>query len=101
MTGALAPIISAARDYAGRGWSVIPVKAYKTPAVAAWKGRQTVQTDPEEIGAWFSRATNVAGVGIVLGAVSGDLFARDFDKPDSYTRWAAAQPALAASLPTV
>jgi hypothetical protein len=97
----LRPIVAAAEDYARRGWSVVPLKADKTPAVTAWRARQTERTPAENVAEWFGRVRNVAGVGIILGAVSGHLYVRDFDAPGAYERWAAAHPELAATLPTV
>lgn len=94
-------MIAAAVGYAERGWSVLPVKADKKPAAPAWKARQTLRALPEEVPAWFGRLKNMAGVGVVLGPVSGDLAARDFDDPAAYRRWAESFPDLAATLPTV
>lgn len=94
------PIIAAAEDYAKRGFSVIPLRPNKKPAAASWKAQQTVRTDPADIAGWFRRAQSTAGVGIILGAISGDLYVRDFDDPESYRRWAAAVGDLATKLPT-
>lgn len=41
------------------------------------------------------------GLAVILGAVSGNLSARDFDRLDSYERWRDEHPDLAAVLPTV
>jgi hypothetical protein len=97
----LGPIIASAEDYARRGWSVIPTKADKKPAVSSWKAFQTKATPPEQLRGWFERVKSTTGVGIVLGSVSRHLYVRDFDDPDEYKRWRAAHPDLAATLPTV
>jgi len=94
-------IIAAAVAYARRGFSVLPLKLDKRPAVLAWKQRQTLAATPEQAAEWFGRVSNVAAVGIILGAVSGDIYVRDFDDPAVYEAWRAAHPDLAASLPTV
>lgn len=96
----LAPVIAAAEDCARRGFSVIPVRLDKRPAVISWKSAQTVRTEAADVREWFGRVKGTAGLGIILGAVSGDLYARDFDDPAAYPRWAAANPELAATLPT-
>src|SRR6185295_16956899 len=95
------PIIVAAVEYAARGWSVIPVKGDKRPAVGAWRSAQTIAAKAGEVPDWFERVKSAAGVGIVLGAVSGGLWVRDFDDAGAYTRWAAEHPEMAMSLPTV
>ncbi|CAG0956371.1 hypothetical protein PHYC_00487 [Phycisphaerales bacterium] len=94
-------IIVAAQDYARRGWSVIPIRNKKKPAVKTWQSAQTFAAKPGDVAAWFERVPNVRGVGIVLGAVSGDLYVRDFDDPGAYGRWATAHADLAQALPTV
>jgi hypothetical protein len=61
---------AAAREYARRGWSVVPVEhAGKRPLVA-WMELQTRRASLDEIEAWFSRQPQ-ANVGVVTGAVSG------------------------------
>ncbi|MCW5769164.1 MAG: bifunctional DNA primase/polymerase [Phycisphaeraceae bacterium] len=94
-------IVRAAEEYARRGWSVIPVRADKKPAIRSWKHLQSNAPKPEEVSAWFGRVKGCAGVGIVLGAVSGHLWVRDFDDPDLYSRWRDLHPDLATTLPTV
>lgn len=95
-----AAVIAAATEYAARGWSVLPMKADKHPAVTTWKARQEIAAKPADVASWFTRA-KAHGVGIVLGAVSGHLWVRDFDDGNAYRRWAASHPELAATLPTV
>lgn len=96
-----AAVVDAAVAYAERGWSVLPLRGDKRPAVRAWKSRQSERARPEDIAGWFGRLKTAKGVGVVLGAVSGNLAARDFDDERAYHRWAEAHPDLAATLPTV
>jgi hypothetical protein len=93
-------VVEAAVQYATRGWSVLPMRANKKPAVVTWRERQRIAVKPEEVAGWFDRVSGVTGVGIVLGAVSGGLAVRDFDEADGYVKWSKAYPNLAESLPT-
>jgi hypothetical protein len=93
-------IMAAARDYARRGFSVIPIGHNKKPTTA-WSTSMLTRAKVEEIDGWFGRQRGLTGVGIVLGAVSGGLYARDFDRAESYQNWAGAHPDLAQRLPTV
>jgi hypothetical protein len=94
-------VIQAAEDYARRGWSVLPLKVDKKPAVTGWKSYQTIATKPEHVEGWFAKNPKAVGVGVILGRVSGGMYVRDFDKAESYSLWAAAYPTLATTLPTV
>lgn len=77
-------------SYALRGWSVIPVKATKVPAIV-WKDFQSRRATLEEITSWWTENPNYE-IGIVTGAISnltvidiesdGDL---DFVKESTYT----------------
>jgi hypothetical protein len=95
------PIIDAAIDYARRGWSVMPIGSKKKPTVRAWKSLQTLRTEPDDVPGWFKRQKGLAGVGIILGEVSGGLFVRDFDDAGAYERWTAAHAEHAQTMPTV
>lgn len=81
------------------GLSVLPIGAEKRPTLQTWKHLQTAPANLETVRRWFSNPAAV-GIGIILGAISGDLVARDFDESDSYRRWADAFSDLAAQLPT-
>lgn len=96
-----ARVVEAAVQYATRGWSVLPMRANKKPAVVTWLERQRIAVKPEDVAVWFDRVSGVTGVGIVLGAVSGGLVVRDFDDADGYAKWSKAFPRLAETLPTV
>ncbi|MEN1679875.1 MAG: bifunctional DNA primase/polymerase [Planctomycetota bacterium] len=92
-------IYDAARQYADRGWSIIPMNMEaKTPRVR-WKKYQRHHASESTLRRWFRDGDH--GVGIVFGAVSGGLASRDFDEQHTYHRWAADYPVLAKELPTV
>ncbi|HYS99157.1 MAG TPA: bifunctional DNA primase/polymerase [Thermoplasmata archaeon] len=73
-------ILSAALASFAAGFSVIPLSpGSKLPAVP-WKKYQSVRAPPSEIERWFAgRGYNL---GLVLGAVSNNTFAMDFDDRD-------------------
>ena len=89
---------AAALDYLTAGLSVLPLGADKKP-VGKWEEYQTERATPGQASAWNSPA-----VGIVGGAISGNLWILDFDKEaeELYPAWrallAAKYPALAAAL---
>jgi hypothetical protein len=71
--------LAAARSYAARGWSVIPIEARGKRPLVAWTEFQQRRAEPDEIDAWFRRWPE-ANVGIVTGQVSG-LVVVDVDAP--------------------
>lgn len=72
-------ILSAARSYVARGWSVIPVPhGSKVPAMA-WKEYQKRHPTEEELIKWFGSQRN--NIGIVTGAIS-NLVVIDLDGSD-------------------
>lgn len=66
-------LLAAALDLAAHGCSVIPVAAdgTKRPLIA-WKQHQAQAAGPEQITSWFDSSA-VEGLGVVTGAVSGNL----------------------------
>lgn len=89
-----------ARYYASLGWSIIPLRpGTKKPAVKAWKQYQSTPASEDQLVKWFS--SGKYDIGVVLGAVSGNLACRDFDTADSYQQWKANHPDLASRLPIV
>ena len=68
----------AAVTYAAAGLSVIPVKQDKSPAVDTWTEFKTVRPSEEAISVWY--ASENLGVGIICGAVSGNLECLDIDE---------------------
>lgn len=95
-----------ALKYHARRWSIIPIRhgktpaKHKVPALPSWKQYQTSPPSESEIREWFGKS-NVDGLAVVLGPVSGDTCCRDFDQAESYHKWAASNPELARTLPTV
>lgn len=89
---------AAALEYLAAGLSVLPLGADKRP-VGKWEDYQTVWATPRQAAAWNSPA-----VGIVGGAISGNLWILDFDleAEEIYPAWrailAATYPSLAAAL---
>ena len=92
-----ASLAAAAKQYAARGWAMIPTIG--KPAVSSWKCYQTTPPTEAELSAMFSQPT-VTGLAVILGSASGGLACRDFDVADSYWRLAERNP-LAGILPTV
>jgi hypothetical protein len=70
MAGPAATILEAARAYAGRGWSVVPVAPRGKRPLVAWREFQTRRAGPDEIAEWFARWPD-ANIAIVTGAISG------------------------------
>jgi hypothetical protein len=86
--------VKAALRYATLGFSVIPLRG-KVPAVT-WRVYQTRRASVGEISRWARRGL-FGNVGIVCGAVSGNLVVLDFDAPAAYAAFRARFPMLAAS----
>ena len=81
------------------GWSVIAIGSEKKPPEGMrWKRFQTTRPTEAELRSMFRRP-GLQGLAVILGSVSGDLWARDFDKAEAFPKWAAAFPDL--KLPTV
>ncbi len=95
------PILQAAIEAHGRGWSIIPLSAgTKDSPGVAWKQFQTQRATIEKVRGWFGNG-KPKNLAVVLGAVSDRLACRDFDAVASYERWAEAHGDLATTLPTV
>jgi hypothetical protein len=74
-------VLSAALEYAARGWRVIPIKpGAKHPPIPQWQNEAT--TDPATITAWWSGSYAGHGVGIATGPGSG-VFVLDVDDMDA------------------
>jgi hypothetical protein len=97
--------LSAALQCRRLGWSVLPIRhgarpdMWKKPTVR-WKKFQTTLPDETTVKGWFSSQA-LHGLAVILGQVSGGLYARDFDVEGSYEDWARRHPNLASRLPTV
>jgi len=95
-------LLDAARDYAQRGWAIVPMvfDKDKKRCPVRWKLYQNLQPTTKKLGEWF-RNGNYPALAVVLGAVSGRLASRDFDDAKAYEQWADEFPELAKTLPTV
>lgn len=93
--------LPAALEYAARGWCIIPIRhrGRGKEAACRWTRYQRERPADRTLRRWFE--VQLDGLAVVFGDVSGGLVCRDFDRLDSYKQWAAAQPELAAALPTV
>lgn len=65
-----AVIVDAARAYAARAWSVIPMQAHGKRPLVPWRAFQQRIAGEGEIARWFARWPD-ANVGIVTGRISG------------------------------
>ena len=82
------------------GLSILPIGKDKKPAIRSWAGLQQQPADETQIRDWF-RKPSVAGLGIILGPVSGHLAVRDFDVAGAFEAWSTENPTLAQKLPIV
>lgn len=80
---------AAALAYAALGLSIIPLDG-KRPALKSWTAFQQQQADEATIRSW-----TFGNVGIVCGAVSGNLVVLDLDGAAGYAAFVATFPALA------
>jgi hypothetical protein len=90
-------LLSAAIEYARLGWSIIPTIGKKS--AHHWKQFQARPADEPTLRSMFG-CKDITGLAVILGSASGGLACRDFDDAESYRRWAADHPELAATLPT-
>ena len=82
------------------GISVIPIGREKKPALPEWTPFKTTAADEHQVRDWFDRRDDL-GLAIILGPVSGNLVARDFDRFEAWERWATEYPKLEQMLPAV
>jgi len=96
-------IFETARQYAGSGLCVIPIRAdgSKRPALDAWKEFEQRTPNADELQRWFGRQQRI-GLGIVCGQVSGNLEVIDIDDTEIANAFLEAlneyEPGLAADL---
>ena len=85
------------------GWSIIPVrnnpKTGRKEAACKWTPFQKEPPTVDKVRSLFKQG-GLTGLAVILGRVSGGLYARDFDIVESYQRWAKAYPDLATTPPT-
>ncbi len=72
----------AAQKYLAAGYSVLPaIKVTKVPLLTSWAALQHTPMTPEAVAQCFRKE---AQIGVIGGAVSGNLEILDFDDPDVY-----------------
>lgn len=76
-------LLETARAYVKAGLSLIPVypaghASAKSPSLSSWKDYQTRHPSDAELKQWF--ATGKQGIGLISGAISGNLETLDFDE---------------------
>jgi hypothetical protein len=71
-------LIEKAIEYIGYGLSVIPVKSDKSPAIRSWSPYQKKCMVTSEVQSYFNKP-DANGIGIICGAVSGNLEVIDVD----------------------
>jgi hypothetical protein len=75
-------ILDWALEYYDAGLCVIPLKPDKRPTLKSWRDYQKTRPTREEVKEWFSSGS--PNIGIICGAVSGNLAVVDFDDPAKY-----------------
>jgi hypothetical protein len=86
--------------YHGRGYCTIPADpGTKKPCVPTWGQYQTERPTEQQVRDWFGRDGHSA-IALILGAVSGNVAALDFDSDETYEWFRATHPELAQALPT-
>src|SRR5690242_12909473 len=83
--GKQSALLEDALDYAGRGWSIIPVIDQR--AAGPWTRFQVRPADEPTLRHLFGRRA-VNGLAAIMGAASGMLGCRDFDTVTAYRLWA-------------
>lgn len=90
-------ILESAIEYHNLGFSIIPCyrfenstdeaekKRRKQPCIS-WTPYQKERASLTQIKEWFSN--NDCNIGVVLGTISNNLIAIDFDEPGQFDRWA-------------
>ncbi|MGF1506031.1 MAG: bifunctional DNA primase/polymerase [Anaerolineae bacterium] len=90
----MSDLLPAVWAYHAAGFSVLPLRG-KVPVVR-WRTYQQRRPTAEEIRCWSDTGL-FTNVGLVCGAVSGNLVALDFDTPRAYGVFQARFPTLASS----
>jgi len=81
--------------YINLGWSVIPVRANKAPALDKWQCYQKDRPSLEDWACWLDgKPSNgvtpigpIVGLGVVCGKVSGNLVVLDFDSAETWAEF--------------
>lgn len=85
-------LIEASIEYLKSGVSIIPLKG-KLSALKSWQMAQQYRASEKVLNTWY-QSTLLAGIGIVCGAISGNLVVLDFDSHDAISEFEAEFPAL-------
>ena len=85
-------------QYHQRGFNVLPIAAGTKKPTCEYKHWLSTRQTEQDIRKLF---VGDVGVGVILGAVSGNLYVRDFDKLSAYDQWSTTHPQLANTQPTV
>lgn len=85
-------VLSASQEYLASGVSIIPLKG-KLCALRSWSMAQQYRASEKVLGQWQT-AGLLSGVGIVCGAVSGNLVVLDFDSHEAVCDFEDTFPAL-------
>lgn len=77
-----------ALSYITAGFSIIPIRPFKKPAIAQWKPYQTRRATNQEIYQWFGNDNSKEyGIAVITGAISGNAETLDFDEPSLFPLW--------------
>lgn len=88
-----APVIfEAAHRYVERGFSILPCTG-KQPSILKWEALQERPPTPADVNRWRDMGI-LRNVGIVCGAVSGNLVVIDLDGEEAISRFSAEFPSL-------
>jgi len=72
-------ILAAALAYLAAGFSIIPLMPGSKLPATKWKPYETLRPTIIQLEAWFEKTRN--NIGLMMGTISGNAFALDFDDP--------------------
>jgi len=78
-------MLDAALWYSAQGYSVIPCKADKTPAIESWKAYQEKPADNATLTKWFGTGSSAPMLAILTGKISG-IDVVDCDNQEAYDK---------------
>src|SRR5262245_58990707 len=79
--GQVQPVLTTAESYLAAGLSLLPIRrdGSKAPAIDEWKWLEQQLPTAHHLAEWFG-GPRPSGIGIIGGAVSGNLAQLDFDR---------------------
>src|SRR5262249_35331003 len=90
--GGAGNVLAIAEAYLQAGLCVLPIRRdwTKAPTLEEWKWLEGQLPTPRHLAAWFG-VGQPPGIGVICGAVSGNLETLDFDRDagDVFPRWCA------------